>query len=1006
MTVLRVVQTNPPFVSWSTFLKTFFVSHTKNYARVRYETFLLRAERSVTRMALRTYIACFILFCCASVLAQTLGGTTIVNEATADYSVLGLDSSTTSNEVESVVPSFCTFSVTPDGTVATPAFAETALPGGTVYFPYTLVYTGNVVTDIDLTALVDAASTLVPSNVSVILDGDGDGVFDSGEPTITSLESVSFNSSTDLLLSATFTGNYESAGSLYINLQANCAGNTVYDNDNISRVDVLEGGVIGPFKTSTPISGTLVSAGGAISYDIGFTVNLRPLEDVVVTDVLDPSLATPTSLRVTVNGSERPGVASYDPTSRTVTASLGTLQPSDVVVLTIATNVLPGTPGAVTINNTARMTFTGGTLETETTTHVTPSTCAVVIEPNGNPSALAYEHMALPGETVVLPYTLTNYGNVTNDFLLETTLSNNAFTPEISLYLDANNNDRLDAGDVAVTRVDDVPPGETVNLLLVVAVPSNAALSGAALVNIIGRCALEPTIADDDNLSQVEVPGGGITRLLKSSEPIADTILYPGAALTYFITFTANGRDLSDVVVTDVLDERLETPSSFTNGQLRDEETGLTANVVGAYDAATRTLSWQLASVPAGMTVRLGIVTSVNADLQPQNEELISNTATFSSSDIAETPTNTITHPLNRLEILLQKTASPEQVFVGDTLNYTLTIINPEDSITLQELILTDDLPDELRYQPGTARVTLPGAEEEALEPTVDGQILTWRLPGLEPGEQIIVKIGTDVLAAAAQVEELLNTAEVVASDANGRAVADAAAEAATVVDKGLFTAPAVLLGTVFEDLNGNTLYDQDSDIPVSGVRLYLSDGRYVVSDELGRYTFLELRAGIDVVKVDATTLPARLLAVTKTEARPGLWRVRLEEGLITRQDVPLLPPGARVAVSQALNVVMGNVRIQKYVVQSETETRVVLEVSSTEALRGVVIQDVLPAGVSLSGEMVSDDMNMTFENLTFNLGDIASDYKATIYYDVQLPEGADTTTLLLPPTIAWSVRP
>jgi fimbrial isopeptide formation D2 family protein len=929
-----------------------------------------------------------------------------VNEATADYSVLGLDSSTSSNEVSSTVPGFCTFAVTPNGSVTTPAYTQSALPGGTVYFPYTLSYTGNVVTDIELMALVDAASTIVPGSVAVILDSDGDGVFDSGELIITRLENVAFNSSTALLLSATFTGNYDSAGSLYINLQANCVGSTSYDNDNISRVDVLEGGVVGPFKTATPPSGSLVSAGAAINYDIGFTVNLRPLENVIVTDVLDLALATPTSLRVTVNGSDRPGVANYDPGLRTVTATLGTLQPSDVVVLTIATNVLAGTPGAVTINNTATMDFTGGTLDTNTTTHVTPSTCAVVIEPNGNVNAPAYERSVLPGETVVLPYTLTNFGNVTNDFLLETALLDNAFTPDISLYLDANDNDVVDAGETEIARVDALPSGATVNLLLVVTVPNDAALNGDAFVNIIGHCALDTTIADDDNISQVSVPNGGIIGLVKSAEPTDGTILYPGAALSYFIDFETNGRDLSDVVVTDVLDERLDVPSSFSNGEIRDDKSGLTASVVGTYDATTHTITWRLASVPARMKVRLEIITSVKADLQPQNEELISNTAMFSSSDIPETSTNTVTHPLNRLEILLQKVASPERVFVGDTLNYTLTIINPEDSITLKELILTDTLPDELRYQLGTARVTLPGAEEQALEPTVEGQTLTWRLPGLEPGQQILVKIGTDVLAAAAQVEELVNTAEVVASDANGRAVADAAANAATVVDKGLFTAPAVLLGTVFEDLNGNTIYDQDADVPVSGVRVYLSDGRYVVSDELGRYTFLELRAGFDVVKVDATTLPARLLSETKTEARPGLWRVRLEEGLITRQDVPLLPPGARVAVTQSLNVVMGNLRIQKYVMQSATDTQVVLEVSSTEALHDVVIQDVLPTGVNQLGEIVSDDVKITFENLIFNLGDIASDYKTLIYYSVQLPEGADTTALLLAPTITWSVRP
>jgi fimbrial isopeptide formation D2 family protein len=500
------------------------------------------------------------------------------------------------------------------------------------------------------------------------------------------------------------------------------------------------------------------------------------------------------------------------------------------------------------------------------------------------------------------------------------------------------------------------------------------------------------------------VPNGGITTLQKSAQPVAGQILYPGAELRYFIDFEVNGRDLSSVVVSDVLDERLVEPSSFTNGEIRDAESGLTTTVLGNYDATSRKLTWNLATVPAGMKVRLELVTAVKGDLVPELDTVISNTATFSASDISETSTNTITHPLNKLEILLSKKASPERVFVGDTLTYTLTIVNPEDSIVLRELTLTDTLPNELRYQPGTARVTLPGQAEQAIEPTVEGQKLTWILPGLEPTEQILITIGTDVLAAAAQVEELVNTAEVVASDANGRAVADAAAEAATVVDKGLFTAPAVLLGTVFEDLNNNTLYDEDADIPVPNVRVYLTDGRSVVSDDLGRYTFLELRAGIDVVKVDATTLPARLLSETKTEARPGLWRVRLEEGLITRQDVPLLPPGARIAVSQSLNVMMGAVRLQKSVVVTASETTVILNITSSQALKDLVIQDVLPSDVTAS-EVVSDDVNVAINDLTFNLGNVASGYASIIQYTVE-PKDIVPTDLLLVPTISWQVRP
>jgi fimbrial isopeptide formation D2 family protein len=955
-------------------------------------------------MATLRYIACLVFLYCTSALAQTPGGTAIVNEATVNYSVLGLDGTTTSNEVESSVPSLCTFAVTPNGSVISPAYVRDAVAGTTVYFPYTLGYTGNIVTDIELTPLVELSSPLLPDNVAVILDSNTNQLFDAGEPVITSLNDVAFNSSTSILLAVTLETDYPSGGAIDVNLRANCAGSIATDEDNLARVNVLEGGVIGPIKTSVPASGSFVEPGEDITYSVSFSINQVTLNNVVVTDVLHPALGEPARLTVTVNSLTRPGVASYDPDTRTVTATLGTVNPADEVVLTIATGIRPTTPGAVTIDNTATMTFTGGSLTTAPVTHITPASCVVLIKPDGTLGSPAFLEAVLPGGRAVFPYTLTNAGNVVNDFLLETPLSNNDFVPTVSLVLDSNGNGILDAGETPITRVDDIASSDSVNLLLVIETPNDRTLSGTAFINVIGHCAGDLSITDDDNISQVTIPGGGIIGLQKSSDPAPESILYPSATVRYFIDFEANGRDLTNVSVGDVLDERLAAPSSFTSGEIRDEESGLTTTAIGTYDAASRQLRWNFASVPAGMNVRLEVVTAVRADVQFAASDFISNTAIFAADDIPELPTNTVTHPLNQLDILLSKVATPERVFVGDTLTYTLTIINPDGNITLNELILTDNLPNELRYKEGTARVTLPGQQEQALEPTTEGQKLTWRLPGIAPGERIVVTIGTDVLAAAAQTEELINIAEVVASDANGRAVADAAAEAATVIEKGLFTAPAVLLGTVFEDLNNNNLYDEDSDVPVAGVRVYLTDGRSVVSDDLGRYAFLELRAGIEVVKVDAITLPARLLSETKAEVRPGLWRVRLEEGLITRQDVPLLPPGARVAVTQSLNVVMGNVRVTKCVVVSESATTVVLTVSSREALSNLVVQDMLPSGVTAS-EAVSDNANAAIEGLTFNLGDVPSGYTATIEYNVE-PREFIPTDLLLAPVITWQVRP
>jgi fimbrial isopeptide formation D2 family protein len=926
----------------------------------------------------RSFFTCALL-CWVTALAQTLGGTVIANGASSSYSVLGLDSSTTSNTVESSVPSFCSFTVTPNGTSSSPARSVDAIPGATIYLPYTLSYTGNVMTDIDVTALVDASSALLPENVTVILDSNDNQHFDIGDAEISSLENVPFGSSTALLLAVTLEPSYSSVGAIDVNLRANCKGETIFDDDNLSRVNVLRGGVSDFVKISVPTSNSQVTPGNMITYGIGFIVNERVLENAVISDVLDDALEEPTTLRVSVNNVERVGAVVYNSTTRTVTATLGTLNPNDEVVLTIAARVSSTTSGGVRINNEAVLNFIGGSLTTNRVTHVTPATCAVVIKADGSIAKPGFTERALPGDTVVYPYTLTNLGNVTNDFALETTLVQNSFIPTLSIVQDTNNNNLVDASELTITHVDDLPSGETVQLLLVVTIPNDLEINGDAFVNVTGRCSSEPTITDDDNISRVTVPNGGIADLQKSSDPAPSSLLYPDAEVHYFIEFTTNGRDLNDVVVSDVLDDRFTVPSSFTTGQTRDDESGLTASVVGNYDEATRKLTWTLANVPARMKVRLEFVTSVESYLHPQNGDAISNTAMVSSSDIPETSTNTVTHPLSQLEILLSKVATPERVFIGDTLTYTLTAINPEDSIVLRELVLTDTLPDELRYQVGSAKVKLPSGEEQALEPTTVGQTLTWTLPGVEPGEQIVVTMGTDVLASAASVEELVNTANLVASDVRGRAVAAAAANVATVIDKGVFTAPAVLLGTVFEDLNGNNTYDEDVDSPVSGVRLYLSDGRSVVSDDLGRYTFPELPAGLNVVKVDETTLPTRLLAETKTEATPGLWRVRLEEGLITRQDVPLLPPSSSLEVRQQnttitvdmvayqLPVIDGLVLIQKL-------PEGVHYISGSTLIDGEVVADPLQ---SLRGASYSETAGT---NLVFELPEKSM---ATLSFDV-----------------------
>jgi hypothetical protein len=210
-------------------------------------------------------------------------------------------------------------------------------------------------------------------------------------------------------------------------------------------------------------------------------------------------------------------------------------------------------------------------------------------------------------------------------------------------------------------------------------------------------------------------------------------------------------------------------------------------------------------------------------------------------------------------------------------------------------------------------------------------------------------------------------------------------------------------LGTVFVDYNLNGLYDQGVDKPAENVRLYLSDGHATLSDASGRYTFLELDAGIESLKVDTTTLPARLFEKTKDEVKTGLWRVRLEAGLITRQDVPLLPPQALLDVGQHLNVTMGSVTIHKSVIATGDAAQVILQISSSQALKDLSIIDYLPDSAQLAGQVIHD-ADIQIDGLQFTLGDIPAGYETEIRYPISVT--GDVRDVLIAPEMSWDVRP
>ncbi|NJC87962.1 MAG: DUF11 domain-containing protein [Desulfuromonas sp.] len=201
--------------------------------------------------------------------------------------------------------------------------------------------------------------------------------------------------------------------------------------------------------------------------------------------------------------------------------------------------------------------------------------------------------------------------------------------------------------------------------------------------------------------------------------------------------------------------------------------------------------------------------------------------------------------PLNSY-LWLQKDVSRDVAATGDFLKYTLKLENGNASAAATGVALSARLPLGFRYQKGSARI----AGSKVADPAIgsDGRVLTFSLGNVPPASSIEATYVVEV-AAGAKAGKAVNSAR--ATDANGIS-SNTANETVTVRDE-FFRNAAILVGRVLEGACGT----EDTGMQgVPGVRVYLEDGSFVVTDKDGKYHFEGVTPGLHVVQVDMLTLP------------------------------------------------------------------------------------------------------------------------------------------------------
>jgi uncharacterized repeat protein (TIGR01451 family) len=233
--------------------------------------------------------------------------------------------------------------------------------------------------------------------------------------------------------------------------------------------------------------------------------------------------------------------------------------------------------------------------------------------------------------------------------------------------------------------------------------------------------------------------------------------------------------------------------------------------------------------------------------------------------------------------INVTKTADRQSAQPGDRIVYTVTFTNTS-SIALATTTVTDTLPAGLVYAAGTSRLDTGGT---AFEPAAKGRMLTWTLPSLAAGASHTVTYATVVFPSVAAGTTLTNSVTVRGTSTSGLNESGSA-NASVLVTGGTFSDRRIVTGRVFVDVRG-TGHFVKGDRGVAGVRIYLEDGSYAVSDTNGFFSFPSVRPGMHVLRVDPLTLPAD--AHLYANARMGSTRApqRLLHGILdgtTMEDV------------------------------------------------------------------------------------------------------------------------
>jgi len=239
--------------------------------------------------------------------------------------------------------------------------------------------------------------------------------------------------------------------------------------------------------------------------------------------------------------------------------------------------------------------------------------------------------------------------------------------------------------------------------------------------------------------------------------------------------------------------------------------------------------------------------------------------------------------PMSATGFVLSKTGDKRIAEVGDSVRYTIEVRLNSSSV-MPQVTVRDRLPAGFTFIPGTAVVNgVPAANPAGGL----GPVLGFTVGALRGSSNVgstapqVIKIQYRIrVGVGSQQGDGVNRARAIGCSVMAGCLDGALLPIANSVQSneglykvevtgGVFTDEACVLGKVFVDCNNNHIQDHE-ELGIPGVRLYFSDGHFVVSDSEGKYSRCGIPPRSHVLTPDPSTLPKGSRLTTSSNRNLG----------------------------------------------------------------------------------------------------------------------------------------